>query len=289
MESNLSKELNNQGVESFLRGDSQKAKEYYLNALQENPQNATALNNLGLLHHQLKEFEKAIEVFEKAISIENKPVYLLNLGNSQASAGNLDLAKEYYTSALEIDPNYSNAWVSLAKLKTHQNEFKKAIHFWEKAIQTNPKEEFYLEMAKVFFLNQEFENALEILSSLNNSADVWFLIGRCEYHLKNHGLAENAFKKSLAEKPDNLEIRRHLGLNYITSGEIAKGIEQYDLILKIHPKNYHIMTEKGVILCSISEFSEAKKWIKKALELNPNYTKAIHYLNLINTKGNKDT
>ncbi|SHO62230.1 tetratricopeptide repeat protein [Algoriphagus zhangzhouensis] len=287
METNLSKELNNQGVESFIKGDSEKAKGLYFQALEENPENTTTLNNLGLLYHQLKDFDQAIDYFRKAISIEEKPVFYLNSGNSFAMKGELDRAKENYFLALKIDPNYANAWVSLAKLKTHQNEIQDAIQYWEKAIQSNPKEEFYLGLSKVLMLNQEFEKALEILATLNSSAEVWFQIGKCEYHLRNHGLAENAYKKALAKNPDNLEIRRHFSLNYITSGQIEKGLEQYDLILKIYPENYQIMTEKGVILCSISEFVEAEKWLKNALELNSEYPKARHYLNLIHTTVRK--
>lgn len=285
METNTSKDLNNKGVQFFMNGDLEKAKNCYQKALETNPENATSLNNLGLLLHHEKSFTEAIENFSKAILIEKKPVYFLNAGNSHAMKGNLANAEKCYLEALNTDPNYYNAWISLAKLSNHQKKYEQAIRFWKKAFSIDPKPEYQLEIGKIYILVKDYESALTLLSGIQlvDSPAYWFLIGKCEYELRNHGLAEKAFKSALAIQPDSLEARQFLGLNNFATGKIDQCLEQYDFILKMYPSNHKMLTEKAVILCSISSFEKALTLVEKALTLKPDYPKAIHYKELILT------
>ncbi|MCE7056378.1 tetratricopeptide repeat protein [Algoriphagus sp. AGSA1] len=283
MDTDQSKDFNNQAVQFFMNGELEKAKESYHKALEKNPKNATSLNNLGLLYHQKQDFETAIQYFNQAVKIEKKPVYYLNTGNSYAMKGDLAKAENYYQKAINLNPNYTSAYISLAKLATHQKKYPEAIRFWKQAIKLKAVPEFLLELAKTYMLAQEFEIALEYLSQMENrdNPEHWFLIGKCEYELRNHGLAEKAFKTALALMPDNKEYRQFLGLNFLASGEVNKCMEQFNFILQIYPKDYKILTEKAVVLCSISSFEEALTCLEKALELKPDFRKALHYKNLI--------
>lgn len=284
MASNPSKDLNNQAVQHFLEGRMEEAKVCYLQALGENPENATAWNNLGLLHHYLNESTQAIDSFAQALSIEEKPIFLLNSGNSHLAIGNLSEAGKQYLAATKLDPSYTKAWIALAKLALCRQVYSEAIQFWNRVLTLDSRPEYHLELAKSLILNQEFEKALERLSELDAHADpeVWFQIGRCEYLLRNHGLAERAFKAALAQSPDSLEYRRHLALNYLSSGQFEKGLEQFDLILKLNPESHEAWTDKGVVLCGFSRFEDARSCFETALGLVPEYPKAQHYLKLTN-------
>ena len=283
MNTDQSKDFNNQAVQFFMKGELEKAKESYHKALEKDPKNATSLNNLGLLYHQKQDFAAAIRYFNQAIKIEKKPVYYLNTGNSYAMKGDLAEAEKLYQEAINLNPNYTSAYISLAKLATHQKKYREAIHFWKQAIKLKAAPEHLLELAKAHMIVNEFEIALEYLYGMENkdNPEHWFLIGKSQYELRNHGLAEKAFKTALSLTPDNKDYRQFLGLNFLASGQVNKCLEQFNFALQMFPQDYKILTEKAVVLCSISSFEEALTCLEKALKLKPDFPKALHYKSLI--------
>jgi len=273
-------ELNNMGVQHFLNHELGKAKDCYESAIALDPNDPTALNNLGLLFHHQKYFDSALSYFRSAISIKAKPNFLINSGNSFAMLGKYSEAKTQYLEAIKIAPDHISGWVSLAKLATYMKAYDEAISHWQKAIQLDEKEAYIFELAKIYIVKNEFETALDCLAVISNRTDnpeIWFQIGRCEFRMRNHGLAERAFKKALSQLPDRLDYRQYLALNHIAMGETQSGLQQFEFLLKLNPENYQAITEKGVILCSMELFDEAKICFEQALSINKHYAKAIHY------------
>ncbi|GAB4107753.1 hypothetical protein GCM10028791_02000 [Echinicola sediminis] len=284
MEISKATELNNEGVQHFLNGNFEKAGNCYREAFKLNPQNPSLLNNLGLFYHHQKQFDDALDYFEKAIEQEDKPSYIINSGNTLAMLGKLQEAEKRYRLAAEKYPDHANAWLSLAKLSTHKNELDKAKIYWNTLLNLEAKLEYFVELAKVFLLQKDYEGALKILHDLTASDDhpeIWFHIGRCEFHLRNHGLAEKAFKKALADLPDQPDFRYYLATNYLGMGNIEEGLKQLNILLKMNPENPLILTEKGVILCSMHQYDDALLLFNKALSIQPDFAKALHYKKLI--------
>ncbi|WP_186757810.1 tetratricopeptide repeat protein [Echinicola salinicaeni] len=284
MEKDKAISLNNQGVKHFLNQDFEQAVTCYKAAFELDPNNASLLNNLGLYHHQQKDFEKAIEYFELAIKQERKPNFLINVGNSMAMMGKNQQAKKNYLAAAEKDPKHANAWLSLAKLANYEGNLEEAAHYWETLLSISPQESYLIELAKTLILKKEYENALNLLYQQGKDSDsgaLWFQIGRCEFQLRNHGLAEKALKKALAAAPDQQDYRYYLAINYLATGNVEEGLKHINLLLKLNPENAQILTEKGIILCSLHQYEEALKLFDSALKIQPENKKAQHYKNLV--------
>lgn len=62
-------ELIEKGLELYRQKEYQKSIEFMLKAIEINPNNASAYNNLCAAYNEIKEFEKAIAACNKAISI----------------------------------------------------------------------------------------------------------------------------------------------------------------------------------------------------------------------------
>ncbi len=287
MESNKAITLNNKGVKHFLEKEFDKAEQCYLKAFEINPKNVSVLNNLGLFYHQQRKYEKAFSYFDRAISLEEKPNFRVNAGNTLVMIGKYQEAKEQYIKATKLDPRHIGAWVSLAKLCTHLGDLEDAVLFWKKLMRYSAKEEYVLELAKVYMLKKQYNVAVNLLYERiphPNNPEVWFQIGRGEFLLKNHGMAEDALKKALAEIPDQVDFRYYLAINYLSMGQIEDGLYHINMILKLQPGNHQILTEKGIILCSLHEYEKALKLFDQALSIQPDYEKAIHYKKLINNQ-----
>jgi len=284
MEVNKATELNNQGVKHFLNGEIEQAESCYQEAYKLDPENSSLLNNLGLFCHQQKRYDEALKYFEKAIAREEKPSYIINSGNTLAMQGKLDQAEKRYLEVTEKYPNHANAWLSLAKLSTHKNQLDTAKTYWKILLDMEPKLEHFIELTKIHILQKDFEGALDLLYKqveTNSHPELWFHIGRCEFQLRNHGLAEKAFKKALAELPDQADFRYYHAINYLGMGNMEEGLTQLNLLLKMNPDNPQILTEKGIVLCSMHQYEEALQLFEKALRIHPEYPKALHYKKLV--------
>ena len=122
--STVIEQLNNEGVQLFLRGKIGSAKEKYNLALEKEPKHTTTLNNLGILALQEKEYKKAIEFFKKAIEEKEHSTYFLNLGHVYANMNNQKLAEEAYHRSLDLNSKSIGAWKSLASLYQFQGRYR---------------------------------------------------------------------------------------------------------------------------------------------------------------------
>jgi len=273
-------EWNNQGVAHFLKEDWGQAAVYFEKAREADPSNPAVWNNLGLLAHQGRAYERAIDCFQQANQLDLKPIYIVNEGNAFAMLGQHVEAKSCYHKALDIDPSSDHALYSLAKLCMHLDEYEQSIPYLETLAKEHQKAAHFYELAVTYMQVGKLSEALQLLYSLAEkqpSAHILFQIGRAEFLSKNYGIAEKFFKRALAESPDHKSFRHYLALNYLAMGNVPEGLRQLDLLLKLYPEDYELLTEKGVVLCGINDLGGAVESLSKALEINPAFAKALHY------------
>ena len=277
-------EKNNMGVHHFLNNDFKSAEDYYKEALDKDERNTSALNNIGLLYHQEGKFEKAVEYFNKALAIDPKDTYYLNLANSLVYLDKYVEAEDNYMKSLKINPNNENSKISLAKFYEFTRNVGKATVIWENLVNTSNKESFKISLARNYMALGNFKNALSLLSytiSINESALVLSYIGVCEFNLKNYGLAETAFKKSLSLEPNNYKTRHYLAINYLSKGDYANSIKELKILIKWNPKDIKVKLDKATICLNIKKYREALDEIHGVLELDPENKKANKYKSLV--------
>jgi len=154
-------------------GNLMEAKKIYKKILDRQPHNIDALHFLGLIYHQLKQYDPAIKhlkqvlkfaphyidavnnlgiVFQdmgkldEAIACYKKTVQLnplfwggyYNLGNIHRDKGYLDEAIQYYHKALQIDPNCADVHNGLGVAIQDKGQTEEAILHYQKALQLDP-------------------------------------------------------------------------------------------------------------------------------------------------------
>lgn len=110
------------------RGENDKAREFYLKAVNANDSAADAYCNLGIIESVDQNFSKAIDYFTKSLKMDPRHYEAhYNLGNVYSEAGNRGLAKVHYELVLEIEPEFASAYYNLGLVLALENEYEEAI------------------------------------------------------------------------------------------------------------------------------------------------------------------
>ncbi|MDP7050744.1 MAG: TIR domain-containing protein [Verrucomicrobiota bacterium] len=170
--------------------------------------------------------------------------------------------------AIELDPNYSNAYMGLARayqlsssLSLHEptTAFKLAKKYGRKALEINP--------------NLPGFEIIKITFSQDGQRDPEEMMNRLDSLLKKY--------------PNNSDLLREAGDIYSFSGRNQKAIETLNQGLKLDPKNawFHQYLAYSHLISGDKKLAEHHNL--EALKLKPNFQFALHIRSLILSKDNR--
>jgi tetratricopeptide (TPR) repeat protein len=134
----LTPELINQlGVCLRFQGELERAREVLQRALEISPRYADAWNNLGCVFYVSGAQEEAEGCYKQALLVRKVPEYLVNLGISQLSLGNLEGAGESFMHALRM-AHLPEAINGLGMVAERKKELVKSLEFYEAALERAP-------------------------------------------------------------------------------------------------------------------------------------------------------
>ncbi len=103
-------ELYNEGLTYGKKGDFKLAEEFYLKAIELNPEFFQAHYNLGNINKNSGKLNEAVNFFQKSIEIKSDFINgYYNLGNTLKLLGKLEEAEKSFDKVLELNPNLEEA------------------------------------------------------------------------------------------------------------------------------------------------------------------------------------
>lgn len=159
-------------------------------------------------------------------------------------------AIQMFERAVEIDPDFTLAWVGLASASSNEYWFnfegsekhKKIIKkYLDEAITLDPDLlEVKLEEGIYYYRTElNYPKAIQILEELKN------------------------------EYPNNFELHAWLGYVYRRMGQFEKFIEYMDKSILLNPSHWGCYFATGETLVMLRRYKEAEDYLKTAIELNP--------------------
>jgi tetratricopeptide (TPR) repeat protein len=115
------------------------AVEIYETILAVKPQHAPTLINLGTIHYNLRQYERAEEFYRRATKAD--PEYALaffDLGNVLDELQQLSQATEAYQKAVALVPQYADAHYNLALAYERQGQRRRALRHWLTYVRLDP-------------------------------------------------------------------------------------------------------------------------------------------------------
>ncbi|HML15199.1 MAG TPA: tetratricopeptide repeat protein [Xanthobacteraceae bacterium] len=127
------------GIKHHHAGRLAEAEACYRRVLAAQPDHADALHLLGVIAHQAKRHDVAVEIIGRAINRNRKdPLYFCNLGAALKELSKLDEAVAAYRQAIRLKPDLAEAYSNLGVALFDQGKIEEAIVAYRQAIGIKP-------------------------------------------------------------------------------------------------------------------------------------------------------
>ena len=226
---------------------------------------------LAEYYSQEKRYTEKNETWSKIFSVFPEDS-LTRIAEAAIKRGDYDQAHRFLNKAIEINPDFDNAYGLLGITYLARDQVDEALNTLERAVQLNPYQKvFRVSLASSLFKKGRLKEALEQFKKAEklggigddeyyNMGYIQFKLGEMENAIKNYQkvlkinpefnnayyglgqayLALDSLDKALVEfnqflqlEPDCAPLYYHLGLVYSKKGLNEKAIENFELFLKI--------------------------------------------------------
>lgn len=174
--------------------------------LERRPDQADALQLLGVLRARSGAFDEACAALRQAIGLDPQPRYHYNLGNVLKAMGRSGEAEAAYRAALDLKPDFAEALNNLAGIALEQGRAEAAERLYRRLLAGAPG----------------------LALAHNNRGNALLQMGRLDQ-------AEAAFRAAITCDPAYPEARLNLGALLLQSGRVAPAIAALDEALRLRP------------------------------------------------------
>ena len=178
---------------------------------------------LGLSSINLQKFLNAEKYFEKLLSLKKTYEIYYIYGNILKSLKKYSEASTSFEKAIELNPNFSEAFNNLGNVKKSLNEPDKAIECFKMAIKLKDNNiEALFNLASIYQEKNKFEDLIKIYKKLlhfdKNHIKTLYNLGSAYLFLGNISEGKNYFEKVLKLDQSNIPSFR----NYVSVTKIDK-------------------------------------------------------------------
>lgn len=239
-------DLVEKGIALHHEGKLEEAEAIYQLVLAIEANHFDALQLLGALSVQTKQFTKALIFLTKALQINpDYPEAHSNYGLALKELQHLEEALLSYNRAIEIKSDYAEAYSNRGNVLKELQRLEEALLSYDKAI--------------------------EIKSNL---VEAHFNRGNTLNQLQRLEEALASYDKAIEIKPDYAEACSHRGNTLNQLQRLEEALTSYDKAIEIKPNLAETHCNRGLILKDLGRISEAKKSYAQALSLEPDFALA---------------
>ncbi len=155
---------NNLGTALLKEGRVEDAIPHFRAAVAINPTDPNSNLNIGTYEQQHGNLAAAVERYKAAVTLARNPKVKAraynNLGYAYLDLKNFSDAKQSFIGAVQANPEFVGAWISLGLTEQKMSDFPGAIQSYSRALAMNPSDFGYLLLARAFEQDGQSERAL---------------------------------------------------------------------------------------------------------------------------------
>jgi len=248
--------------------------------IRKDPMNAGLYKERAEFYLKKERYNEALKDITTSIEIDSaQPDYFVTLAGICLEMGKIQPSIEALDKAILLKPDDVQALLKSVEICVVIRDYKKAVAYLDKVMKLDefqPKAYFFrgvvlLENGDTLHSIRNFQKAIDVDQDY---FDAHLQLGLL-YADKKNKLAVEYFNNALNLDPDNTEVNYYLALFYQETGEYEKALSIYETLLKLNPGFYFALYNMGYInLVYLKDFSKAVDYFTRSIELNPEYTDA---------------
>ncbi|MCU0543800.1 MAG: tetratricopeptide repeat protein [Oscillatoriaceae cyanobacterium Prado104] len=215
-------------------------------------EDAASLTVVAEQYYSVGNLAEATAACRRALELQPDwaPAYV-TMGNIQQATGQLEEAMRLYSDAISLNPDFAEAYANLGSMLYKQGRLVEAVVNYEKAIALKP----------------------------NLAAAYWNLAGILK-HQGNLDAAAAAQQKALALNPNLAEVEFHanLGDKLAQQGRLDEAVAAWQRAIELKPDLAEAYCQIGIISRYQGKFKQAIPNLQKALEIKPDFIAAHQHL-----------
>jgi len=274
-------ELTEQLVQMYERGRAlqqqgqlAEAQEILLKVIGQDPTHFDALNLLGVLAGQSRNFAQAVQYFDTAIAVApgNAAPYC-NRGLALKEMKRLDAALASFNQAIALRSDDAIAYYCRANLYGELGQPGQAMADYDKSIAIDPGfAHSHFNRATLLHQLGRLEEAVssyERAIAIQPNPAAYLFLGNALKDLDRRGEALDCYDLAIELKPDYAEAYVNLGVAHYEMGNIEESLSNYDQAIRIKSDYAEAYFNRGSVLRSIQRFEPAVADLDKAAALQP--------------------
>ncbi|KAB8314540.1 serine/threonine-protein kinase [Tolypothrix campylonemoides VB511288] len=245
---------------------------YIVNAI--NSANSTELYKQANTLYELQRYQDALSRYEKAVNI--RPEYA-QAWNGQGKT--LYELKEYkealaaYDQAIQLEPDYLLAWSGRGFTLNKLQRYQEAIASFDKALQLqNNYPEVWNAKGEALAKLNEYDQALKSYDKaieLNKEYyGAWYNKALLLQNIKRYDESISAYDKVLELKQDYERAWYNKGNVFVNLQRYQDAIAAYDKAVQYKPNFYQAWLSKGNVLINLQRYPEAIESFKEVIKYN---------------------
>lgn len=219
------------------------------------PTRIPTLLKLCEIQYILTKHEESIATVNRVLAVDpqNADAYLM-LGFNFRDMGDTIRAINSYQTAVEIEPEMTDAWIMLGQLH-EQKEDPKALIYFDNAIRTNPKS----------------------IEAKHSKA----------YYLQNHDAVPEAielYRSIIIDEPDYPDAYLNAGILYLEIDSLDNAYEHFNLLTRVKPESAMAYYYRGMTSQRKNDLEKARSDYNTAMILDSNLKRAKQALDALDQK-----
>ena len=272
------------GESYFMAGKPEKAIDTF-DSLLEIDKSARSYAFLGLSYRNLGRFDEAKSYFQKGLALDpHNSTCLFNLGFIAERQGDAVAAERYFQQTLQHSPEYSDALLELANLRTAAKRLPEAENLLRRYVKLahDPANGYYkLAMVERSLHETEAANRdLNVFKTLSKNvpADSYPYEHLFDYLNNRSQLATGArqqlditeLKNEIQRHPNQPENLYMLAEAYLKAGKTDEARDAVQQLDALSANDYRTLNGIGVLLARYHLYDDAIRQFQSAIQANPN-------------------
>jgi Tfp pilus assembly protein PilF len=262
------------GLRLAEEGHVREAARYLKEALETDPDNAPAWNNLGVLYQLNGAGGPAQDCYRQAVERDaDLATAWLNLGWVYLDQGNARKANGCLRRVVKHESENRAAWEGLAEVHRQSGDMEEAILCWRRAgLEGIDRRAAWVRSADILLDGSDAAGAVSCLRRAlldGEDAGIWARLGYAHSCLEEHAAAARSYRRALEMEPGRMGLHYNLANVLLAQGRQQEARRHLEAAVRQSPEDAQAWNNLGHVVGELGGEERARWCFERSLEVDP--------------------